>query len=216
MADMINRDQLVAFKERYPDAMVCSYVNTNADVKAESDICCTSANAVEVIKSLGADRVLFTPDRNLGSYVAGNVNTEIIPYDGYCYVHARFRPEDIEAARRAHPDAVVMVHPECDPEVVELADEVLSTGGMMKFAARSDAREFIVGTEEGLIHRLTREFPEKRFYSAGPAQFCFNMKKIRLEDVLISLEEEIYEVEVDPEIAEKAGAALERMMSTGA
>jgi len=213
MADMITRDQLLEMKKKYPDAVVCSYVNTNADVKAETDICCTSANAVKVVESLGDRRVLFTPDRNLASYVGRKVNTEIIPYDGYCYVHARFTVDDIRGAREAHPGAVVLVHPECDPEVVDLADHVLSTSGMLRFAAESDQRDFIVATEEGLIERMAHEMPDKRFYSPGKAQFCFNMKKIRLEDVYRSLDEEIYEVTVDPEIMAKARTSLERMIS---
>jgi quinolinate synthase len=213
MADMITRDQLLELKREHPDAVVCSYVNTNADVKAETDICCTSANAVKVVKSLDADRVLFTPDRNLASYVSKHVNTEIIPYDGYCYVHNRFTPNDIKGARAAHPEAVVLVHPECDPEVIDLADQVLSTSGMLRFARSSAAAEFIVATEEGLIERMSREMPDKKFYSAGRAHFCFNMKKIRLEDVYRSLAEEIYEVTVSPDIMERARLSLERMIS---
>jgi quinolinate synthase len=213
MADMITRDQLLEMKKKYPDAVVCSYVNTNADVKAETDICCTSANAVKVVESLGDRRVLFTPDRNLASFVGRKVNTEIIPYDGYCYVHTRFTVDDINGAREAHPGAVVMVHPECNPEVIDLADQVLSTSGMLRFAAESDASEFIVATEEGLIERMAHEMPEKRFYSPGKAHFCFNMKRIRLEDVYRSLDEEIYEVTVDPETMAKARSSLERMIS---
>ncbi len=213
MADMISRDDVIALKNKHPDAIVCSYVNTNADVKAETDICCTSANAVKVVESLDTARVIFTPDRNLASFVGKNVNTEIIPFDGYCYVHTRFSAEDIELSRAAHPNAVVLAHPECNPEVVDLADEVLSTSGMLRFAEESDADEFIIATEEGLIERMNREMPEKRFYSAGRAHFCFNMKRIRLEDVYRSLDEEIYEVHMDPDIMEKARVALERMIS---
>jgi quinolinate synthase len=213
MADMITREDVIELKKKHPGAVVCSYVNTNADVKAETDICCTSANAVEVIESIGSDSVVFTPDKNLASYVGRKVNTEIIPFDGYCYVHTRFSPGDIEKSKTAHPDAVVLVHPECNPEVVDLADEVLSTSGMLKFARESAASEFIVATEEGLIGRMTREIPGKAFYSAGRAHFCFNMKRIRLEDVYRSLDEEIYEVTIDPEIMEKARVSLERMIA---
>ena len=216
MADMITRDDVVALKEKYPGAVVCSYVNTNADVKAESDICCTSANAVEVVRSVDGERVVFTPDKNLASYVDRSVNVEIIPYDGYCYVHRRFSPADIIEAKMARPDAVVLVHPECEPQVVDLADEVLSTSGMLRFARESDAADFIVATEEGLIERMRREMPGKMFLSPGKARFCFNMKKIRLEDVYTSLRDEVYEVKVDPEIMEKARAALERMIALGA
>lgn len=213
MADMITRDDVIELRSKHPDAAVCSYVNTNADVKAETDICCTSANAVDVVNSLDAARVVFTPDRNLASFVGRKVNTEIIPFDGYCYVHTRFSADDITQSRAAHPGAPVLVHPECNPEVIDLADEVLSTSGMLRFARESDAEEFIIATEEGLIERMSREMPEKRFYSAGKAQFCFNMKRIRLEDVYRSLDEEIYEIHVDPDIMKRARVALERMIS---
>lgn len=215
MADMIEPADIRSLREEYPGAQVCSYVNTNADVKAETDVCCTSANAVEVVRKLGAERVVFTPDRNLASYVERNVNTEIIPFDGYCYVHMKFSAEDIRGSKSAHPDAVVLVHPECRPEVIDEADEVLSTSGMMRYAKESSAKEFIIATEEGLIERLSREMPDKAFYSAGLARFCFNMKRIRLEDVYRSLDEEIYEVLVPPEIMKKARIALERMVSVG-
>jgi quinolinate synthase len=215
MADMIEPSDVEQLRMRYPDAVVCSYVNTNADVKAQTDVCCTSANAVEVVRSLKADRVVFTPDRNLASYVCRKVNTEIIPFDGYCYVHMKFSAEDIRRARASHPEAIVLVHPECRPEVIDEADEVLSTSGMVEYARESPAEEFIIATEEGLIGRLSRELPDKRFYSAGKAQFCFNMKRIRLEDVYRSLEEEIYEVRVPPVIMEKARVSLERMVSAG-
>jgi quinolinate synthase len=215
MADMITADDLAVLKRKYPDAVVCSYVNTNADVKAESDICCTSANAVDVIESIAEKQVLFTPDRNLASYVGRSVNVEIIPYDGYCYVHHRFSAKDIIEAKMAHPEAVVLVHPECDPEVIDLADEVLSTSGMLRYARESSGKEFIVATEEGLLERMSREMPDKVFLSPGKARFCFNMKKIRLEDVYISLRDEVYEVTVDEEIMERARASLERMIALG-
>jgi quinolinate synthase len=190
-------------------------VNTNADVKAETDVCCTSANAVEVVQGLETKRVIFTPDRNLASYVGRNVNTEIIPFDGYCYVHMKFSAEDIRDSRAAHPEAVVLVHPECRSEVIDEADEVLSTSGMVEYARSSSAHEFIIATEEGLIERLIREVPDKVFYSAGRARFCFNMKRIRLEDVYRSLVEGIYEVNVPPEIMKRARVSLERMVAAG-
>ena len=215
MADMITAEDLMVLKKKYPDAVVCSYVNTNADVKAESDICCTSANAVEVIESIDQKQVVFTPDRNLASYVDRSVNVEIIPYDGYCYVHHRFSADDIIEAKMAHPDATVLVHPECNPEVVDLADEVLSTSGMLRHARESGGRKFIVATEEGLLERMSREMPDKVFLSPGKARFCFNMKKIRLEDVYVSLRDEVYEVTVDEEIMKRARASLERMIALG-
>jgi quinolinate synthase len=215
MADMIEPADVRSLREKYPGALVCSYVNTNADVKAETDVCCTSANAVEVVRGLEAERVVFTPDRNLASFVGRNVNTEIIPFDGYCYVHMKFTAEDIRESKAAHPEAVVLVHPECRPEVIDEADQVLSTSGMLTYAKESPAREFIIATEEGLIERLIREVPDKAFYSAGHARFCFNMKRIRLGDVYRSLDEEIYEVLLPPEIMKKARISLERMVSIG-
>ncbi|MFZ1947014.1 MAG: quinolinate synthase NadA, partial [bacterium] len=191
-----------------------SYVNTSAEVKAESDVCCTSANAVEVVSGLGTGPVIFAPDKNLASYVASKVKTEIIPFDGYCYVHTRFSAEDIRSARLAHPGSPVVVHPECIPEVIALADQVLSTSGMLRYARHSQARALIVATEEGLLARMAREMPAKRFYSPGKTHYCYNMKKTRLEDVLRSLADEIYEIEVDPEIAARARCALDRMVAS--
>jgi quinolinate synthase len=213
MADMITRDDVIELKQKYPDAIVCSYVNTNADVKAETDICCTSANAVDVIASLGTRRVIFTPDKNLAAYVSRKVDIEIIPFDGYCYVHKRFSADDIRQARLAHPEAEVIVHPECNPEVIDVADHILSTSGMLRFAKESPAKKFIVATEEGLLERMSREMPGKRFYSPGKARYCLNMKKTRLEDVFKSLVDEVYEVTIEPEIMRRARKSLERMIA---
>jgi quinolinate synthase len=168
-----------------------------------------------VVRGLGSDQVVFTPDKNLASYIARSVNTEIIPFQGYCYVHTRFSAREVKQAKLAHPEAVVLVHPECNPEVIDLADQVLSTSGMLRYAKESPAQEFIVATEEGLIKRMSREIPEKRFYSAGKAQYCFNMKRIRLEDLYRSLRDEIYEVTIDPKIMEEARRPLERMIAAG-
>ena len=214
MADMVTREDVLALRQKYPDAAVCSYVNTNADVKAETDICCTSANAVDVIASIPSRRVIFTPDRNLAAYVARKVNTEIIPFDGFCYVHNRFSADEVRQAKVAHPEAVVIVHPECKPEVIDLADRVLSTSGMMRFAKESQATEFVVATEVGLLERMAREIPGKRFYSPGKARYCFNMKRIRLEDVLRSLVDEVYEIDLEPEIMDRARKPLERMIAS--
>ena len=213
MADMITRDDVIELKQKYPDAIVCSYVNTNADVKAETDICCTSANAVDVIASLGTRRVIFTPDKNLAAYVSRKVDIEIIPFDGYCYVHKRFSADDIRQARLAHPEAEVIVHPECNPEVIDVADHILSTSGMLRFAKESPAKKFIVATEEGLLERMSREMPGNRFYSPGKARYCLNMKKTRLEDVFKSLVDEVYEVTIEPEIMRRARKSLERMIA---
>jgi len=212
MADMVTGEDVLELRRRYPKAVVCSYVNTSAEVKAETDVCCTSANAVEVVSGLGTRQVIFTPDRNLAAYVARKVNAEIIPPSGYCYVHQRFSYGDISQARLAHPQAVVMVHPECIPEVIDAADQVLSTSGMLKFARESSATEFIVATEEGLLELMSRQMPEKRFYSPGKARYCLNMKKTRLEDVLKSLVDEVYEINLDPGIMRRARKSLERMI----
>jgi len=213
MADMITKDALKKLKEKYPGTKVVSYVNTNADVKAESDVCCTSANAVEVVRNMEAKKIIFVPDRNLASYVAISLpDKEIIPYNGDCYVHERISKEDITKARKDHPDAKVVVHPECCPEVVQIADMVASTGGMVKFARESTSKEFIIGTEEGIIHRLKKENPEKKFYPISPLPVCRDMKLTTLEDVYTCLKEEKYEVEIEESIIESARKALEKML----
>mgnify|MGYP000123678827 CR=1 FL=1 len=213
MAEMITPSKVLRMKKQYPQAMVVSYVNTTADVKAVTDVCCTSANAVEVVKSVEAKEVIFVPDRNLASWVQKNVpGKRIYPAQGYCYVHEGFTKEHVLSARGKHPNAVLLVHPECRPEVVDMADEVLSTSGMLRFAKSSDKKEFIIGTEEGLIWRLKEENPDKIFYSLGPARVCANMKLTRIQDVLLALENEQYEVTLSGEIIEKARGALERML----
>ena len=189
-----------------------SYVNTTAEIKAESDACCTSANAIAVVQNIDAERVIFVPDKNLANYVSRFTDKEVIPYNGYCYVHARIRAEDIKKAKKIHPDAVVFVHPECPPEVIELAYEVASTAGMLKLASASEARKFIIGTEEGLIYRLKKENPEKKFFAAGSALICRNMKLTRLEDIYSSLKEERYRVEIRDDIASRARKALNEML----
>ncbi len=215
MAAMVNLPELRALKVKHPQAVVVSYVNTTAEVKAESDVCCTSANAVKVVQNLKEDEVIFLPDRNLASWVSRFTSKKIIPWDGYCYVHERFTSEDVKEARRLHPQSVVIVHPECRPEVVDLADRVESTGGMVRLAQEVQAEEFIIGTEEGLIERLRRENPGKRFYSVGPARMCRGMKYIRLEDVYLSLKEERFKVELPQTIIEGARKALDRMLEYG-
>ncbi len=212
MAGMITREKLLELKAKYPEAKVVSYVNTTAEVKAESDVCCTSSNALKVVQNIDAKKIIFVPDRNLASYVSRFTDKEIIPYDGYCYVHEKFRAEDIKTAKRIYPEAKVFVHPECRPEVIDLADEVASTGGMVKLAQLSKAKRFIIGTEEGLIYRLKKENPEKEFFSAGPARICINMKLITLEDVYLSLKEERYKVEIEDVIRIRAKKAINEML----
>ncbi len=212
MADMITAEDLRRLKKNYPDAKVVSYVNTNADVKAESDICCTSANAVKVVKNISAKRIIFTPDKNLAAYCQRFVDKEIIPWNGYCYVHEKIREEEVRLAKEKLPDALLLVHPECNPSVIDLADEVLSTSGMVSFAKKSDKKRFLIGTEEGLIYRLKKENPEKEFYAAGTAKMCRNMKLTTLNDVYLSLKEERYAIELPEGIIKSAQKALMAMM----
>jgi quinolinate synthase len=210
MADMISVEQLRAFKAEHPGAPVVCYVNTSAAVKAESDVCCTSSNAVRVVESLGADEILFVPDKNLGAYVASQTGLNVIPWDGFCYVHNMFTPEDVVLATSAHPDALVVVHPECPPEVIEMADHVASTEGMVRLAEEHDS--LIIGTEIGLVERLKREFPGKRFYPLSPFAVCRNMKMIDLPRVVWSLDNEQHEIEVPGNVIDGARRALERML----
>lgn len=214
MADMIDVATLKEIRKKYPGAKVLSYVNTTARVKAESDVCCTSANAVEVAKNMEADEIIFVPDRNLANYVATHLDKskKIIPYEGWCYVHERIRKEDILKAKKVHPDAKIVVHPECKQEVIEEADMVASTGGMVKLAKKLPVKKIVIGTEEGLIHRLKKENPDKEFFVAGAALICKDMKLTRLEDVCISLREEKYEVAVEEDVLKRAKNALERML----
>ena len=212
MADMITAEDLRRLKKNYPDAKVVSYVNTNADVKAESDICCTSANAVKVVKNISAKRIIFTPDKNLAAYCQRFVDKEIIPWNGYCYVHEKIREEEVRLAKEKCPDALLLVHPECNPAVIDLADEVLSTSGMLNFAKKSDKKKFLIGTEEGLIYRLKKENPGKEFYTAGTAKMCRNMKLTTLNDVCFSLKEECYAIELPEGIIKSAQKALMEML----
>ena len=213
MADMITVEQLREFKAKYPGRPVVAYVNTSAAVKAEVDICCTSANAVKVVESIDADEVLFVPDKCLADYVASKVSKKIIPYPGFCPTHHRILPEDILKQKALHPDALIIVHPECSRAVIELADGVFSTSGMVRFAKESPAREFIVATEKGLLHRLAKDNPEKEFYSPTEYTICPNMKKITLEKLAWSLEDMEYKIELPSDIIEKARTSIERMVA---
>ena len=212
MADMINGRELRAWKAQHPGLKVVCYVNTSAEVKAESDICCTSSNAVAVVESLGVDRVLFVPDKNLAAYVARETGKTVIAWDGYCYVHHRFTPRDIEEARAKHPRAEVWVHPECPMDVISLADKVLSTGKMVLEARSTKRREVIVGTEKGIIYRLSKENPSVRFYPARETALCAHMKMTTLEKVARALETDTYRVEVPAEIADRARGAIQAML----
>ena len=213
MADMAEPEELLKLKKEFPAAWVVSYVNTSAEIKALSDACCTSSNAVEVVKNVPVKQVIFVPDRNLGWWVAKNVpDKEIILWPGFCLVHEFFTKEDLIRARKFHPEALIIAHPECRREILEAADKILSTSGMLKEVKLSAKREFVIGTEEGLIYRLKQENPEKQFYSLGSPKICVNMKKTTLDDVYRSLKDEKYQIEVNPAIIEKANLALERMV----
>ncbi len=200
-------------KERYPDAPVVAYVNTTAEVKAESDICCTSANVVKVVESLPNERVICIPDRNLSAWAQKNTKKQIIAWDGFCHVHDRVTGNDVLNARNKYPDALFMAHPECRMEVLELADHVTSTSGMLRFARSSESKEFIVGTEIGLIHRLKKENPDKMFYPLRKDMICPNMKKTTLNSVLAALKEMKNIIKVNEDIRIPAKRALDRMLA---
>ncbi len=213
MADMVTPEDVRELRKKYPEAAFVAYVNTTAEVKAEIDICCTSANAVKIVESLPQKQVVFLPDRNLAHWVSTQVkDREIIPFDGYCYVHNGFTLKDLLKARKEHPEAEVLAHPESPPEVVENADFVLSTSGMIRHAKRSRAREFIIFTEFGLSYRLKKENPEKEFYSPGPPRFCGNMKLTTIDDVHNSLLNLQHEIVLSQDIMERARESLEKMV----
>ncbi|MCD5390409.1 quinolinate synthase NadA [candidate division NPL-UPA2 bacterium] len=212
LADMITPQGLREMKKRYPTASVVCYVNSSAQVKAESDICCTSTNAIEVVNSLESNQIIFVPDENLGRYVATQTDKELIFWKGSCPTHYRVLPEDILKAKEKHPKAKVVVHPECRLGVIMLADEVLSTGGIVKFARQTDVKEVIVGTEMGLVYRLQKENPHKRFYLATEKLICPDMKLTTLEKVANALERMEHRVTVPEEVRDKAKRALDSML----
>jgi quinolinate synthase len=212
MADMVRPEDVMELRARHPDARVVTYINSSAAVKACSDVVCTSSNARTIVERIDADTIIFLPDKNLASYVQRFTKKTIIPGKGFCPTHERFTPEDLVAVKRMHPDALVMVHPECRPEVVDMADEVLSTGQMVEFAVRTDVKKIIVGTETGLIHKLRSVAPGVEFIPAAGSFICTNMKKINLDVLHTSLIEERFVVTVDPAVREKAGRALGRML----
>lgn len=214
MADMVDSIRLSSLKERHPESLILAYVNTSASVKAVSDICCTSANAIRVVQSLDKDKeIIFVPDKYLGSYLMSQTGRGMILWEGYCPVHLKILAEDILKQKKRYPKAEVIVHPECTPEVIKLADRVLSTGGMCKYARESKACEIIVGTELGLIYRLQKENPDKGFYPASESAICPNMKLSSLEKVLWVLEDMANEVRVPKKIQERAIQPVNRMLS---
>jgi quinolinate synthase len=213
MADMITAEALVDLKARHPGVPVVTYVNSSAAVKAESDICCTSANAVRVVNSLPQPEIIFTPDRNLGTYVSGFTDKTVHLWDGYCPTHERLKADAVRELKVRYPDALFICHPECNPAVVALADHVCSTSGMYDYCRHSAARRFIIGTEAGILHRLRQESPDKEFILASTALFCPNMKLTSLEDIREALVTMAPVVTVPAAIGEKARRALDRMLA---
>ena len=213
MADMITAQQLRDFKKAHPNLPVVAYVNTSAEVKAESTICCTSANAVRVVESLDSDTVLFVPDKSLGAYVASKTDKKLIPYCGFCPTHHRILASDVIRSKQAHPEAIVVAHPECTTDVLRLADAVESTSGMLWYVESSDAKEFVICTERGLLNRLAKDNPDKVFHNPTSLNICPNMKKITLEKVLWSLEDMQFRIEIPAETIAKARSAIEGMIA---
>ncbi len=213
MADMASGEALRELKAKHPNAMVVCYVNSTAEVKAESDICCTSSNAVEIIRSIPSEReIIFVPDRHLGEFAAVQAERNVILWDGYCPVHQRIVKDDIQRVKKDHPDAIIMVHPECSREVREMADFVGSTSQIYNKAASSGELKFIIGTEEGIVERMREELPNKLFLLPDTPVVCKNMKKITLKDVAESLRRNEPEIQLEPEIAAKALDPVKRML----
>lgn len=212
MADMVNVDGLRALKREHPNAKVVSYINTTAEVKSETDICCTSANAVKVVESVDADEVIWVPDKNLGNYVSKFTSKKMIIWEGYCNTHDMLTVKDVEEMKQKYPNAQFVVHPECRPEVVAMGDFVGSTTAIIKYCRESDCQEFIVGTEDGTGYQLRMDSPNKQFHFATKYLVCPNMKVNNLKKVVRALETMQPEIYVDPEVAEKARLSLERML----
>ncbi len=215
MADMINVDELREWKQRYPKASVVCYVNSSAAVKAESDICCTSANGLKVVESIPDNDILFVPDQNLGHYISTQTKKNVILYPGFCYVHHSIKPEQVKQAKELHPGAKVIVHPECRPEVIDLADAALSTSQMLRYAKESPHNSFIIGTEEGIIYPLSQENPNKSFYLVSNNQVCKDMKKTTLEILARTMELRQNIVTVPEDIRVKAKQTVDRMLAVG-
>ena len=217
MADMISINQLREFKSKHPNIPTVCYINSTAEVKSECDICCTSSNAVKIVKSLNANKILFLPDTYLGKWVESQLgNLDVITYPGFCPTHLQIRPEDIEKARAEYPNALVLAHPECHQSVTKLADYVGSTTGIMKYAIESDKKQFIIATEKGVVDRLKRDYPDKEFILIKDNIICPNMKWHTLTDIYNALEKEEHEITVDKEIASKALGCIDRMLNVSA
>jgi quinolinate synthase len=213
MADMITAEEARTFKEQYPGAELVMYINSSAAAKAECDICCTSANSIRVVGATKSDVILMAPDRNLAQYTARFTDREVVFWDGYCYVHDILTPEDVKMARDAHPDAELLVHPECRPEVIDLADQVASTSGMLNYVKESSHHTFLIGTEMGILHPLRAASPEKHIYPVSEKMVCRDMKKISLAEIRDCLKGEKNRVVVPDDTAKRAKIALERMIT---
>jgi len=214
MAAQLKPEEITKAKEKYPDARIVLYVNTSAKCKALADACCTSANAADIVNAMDSETVIFGPDNNLGWFVKQRSSKKLvdIPSMGYCYAHRKIMEEEVLAQKEKHPEALVLAHPECNPEVQKLADRIESTSGMLNVAGEEKAKEFIIATEKEMLYRLGKENPGKKFYAASENAVCGAMKKINLENVLESLREEKHEVKVPEEIAEPARKAIEKML----
>jgi quinolinate synthase len=213
MAEMISENDLKDWKAKYPKAGVVAYVNTSAAVKAGSDICCTSSNAVKVVESLPSGEILFVPDQNLGHFVSTKTKKRLILYPGFCITHSKLTAEEVRTAKQNHTEAKVVVHPECKPEVIELADAALSTSQIIRYVKESSATTFLIGTEEGILHRLYKDNPKKQFYLISPSLICPNMKKTRLETIIETMKFKRNRVTVPEDIRLKAKRALDRMLA---
>lgn len=213
MADMVDPISLTAKKQALGNIPVITYVNSSAAVKAVSDICCTSANVIKVVNSIDADEILMTPDRNLAQYAAANTSKKIHLWDGYCPFHNTLSAQDVHQAKKDHPEALFIAHPECPPEVLALADSIQSTSGMIKFAGESDQDSFILGTETGLLYPISKAYPEKKFYPASEKMYCTDMKKINLENLADSLENLTGEIKVPEDIRKAALGAVQKMIN---
>jgi quinolinate synthase len=216
MADMVTADALKEAKRKYPDAAVVCYINSSAEVKAECDICCTSSNALNIIRSIEKKDIIFVPDKNLGSYVAKMVpEKNIIFWEGYCITHHKIKTDAVVESKKLHPDAILLVHPECQPEIQELADFVGSTKQIIDYARNSDRDKFIIGTEMGVLYQLKKENPNKTFYMMSTGLICPNMKKTSLQSVHDALAKRQYEITLSRDIIERASYSLSRMLAVG-
>jgi len=212
MAEMVDPIALKAKKKELGNIPVITYVNSSAAVKAVSDICCTSANVIKVVNSIDSDEILMTPDKNLARYAAANTSKKIHLWDGYCPFHNTLTSQDVQRAKRDHPDACFIAHPECPPQVLELADSIQSTSGMIKFAGESEHSSFILGTETGLLYPISKAYPQKDFYPASEKMYCKDMKKISLENLADCLENLKGEIRVSEDIRKDALGTVQKMI----